>query len=79
LNFGHLLTADEADISEGTSARGEGKGGDCGGLEDGFSDVDIDDTEFDENDLKELDHIESPARLPNGNRKCNHRCKDRNK
>lgn len=46
-------------------------------LEDQFSDIEFDDLELDEDDLKELDRLESPARLPNGNYRCNHLCKDR--
>ena len=46
---------------------------------DGFSDVEIDEFELDEDDLKQLDRIQSAERLPNGKYKCNHLCKDRKK
>ena len=46
-------------------------------LEDQFSDIEVDDLELDEDDLKELDRLESPEKLPNGNYRCNHLCKDR--
>jgi translation initiation factor 2 beta subunit (eIF-2beta)/eIF-5 len=45
-------------------------------FEDSFSDIEIDDLDLDEDDLKQLERIESPNKLPNGNYKCNHRCKD---
>ena len=53
-------------------------------FEDSFTDVEIDDTQLDEEDLKQLDCIESPQKispqkLPNGNLKCNHTCKDKTK
>ena len=48
-------------------------------LADSFSDIEIDDFELDENDLKQLERIESPQKLPNGNTRCNHTCKDRMK
>jgi hypothetical protein len=48
-------------------------------FEDGFPDVEIDDLEFDEEDLKELDGVESSQKLPNGNLKCSHKCKDKTK
>lgn len=48
-------------------------------FEDGFSDVEIDDLEFDEEDLKELDGVKSSQKLPNGNLKCSHKCKDKTK
>ena len=55
-----------------------------GTFEDKFTDVEIDDTQLDEEDLKQLDCIESPQKispqkLPNGNLKCNHTCKDKTK
>ena len=55
-----------------------------GTFEDRFTDVEIDDTQLDEEDLKQLDCIESPQKispqkLPNGNLKCNHACKDKTK
>jgi hypothetical protein len=48
-------------------------------LEDSFSDIEIDDLELDEDDFKQLERIESPNKLPNGNYKCNHLCKDKTK
>ena len=48
-------------------------------FEDSFSDIEIDDLDLDEDDLKQLERIESPNKLPNGNYKCNHLCKDRTK
>jgi hypothetical protein len=48
-------------------------------FEDSFSDIEIDDLELDEDDLKQLERIESPDKLANGNYKCNHPCKDRSK
>lgn len=48
-------------------------------FENEFSDVAFDDFVLDEDDLKELDRLESPQKLPNGNLKCNHSCKDRTK
>jgi hypothetical protein len=48
-------------------------------FEDSFSDIEIDDLDLDEDDLKQLEQIESPNKLPNGKYKCNHLCKDRTK
>jgi hypothetical protein len=48
-------------------------------FDDGFSDVGIDDLVFDEEDLKQLDGVESSQKLPNGNLKCGHKCKDKTK
>lgn len=48
-------------------------------FEDGFSDIEIDDLDLDEDDLEQLERIESPNKLPNGNYKCNHLCKDKTK
>jgi len=48
-------------------------------MDDGFSDIEIDDFELDVNELKELERIESPVKLPNGNYRCNHSCRDRMK
>ena len=45
--------------------------------EEGFTDVEIDDFELDESDLKQLERIELPDKLPNGNIRCNHPCKDK--
>src|SRR5271168_4286415 len=47
--------------------------------DDSFPDIQIDDLELDENDLKVLDGLESPEKLANGNYRCNHACKDRTK
>ena len=47
--------------------------------EDAFPDIQIDDLELDENDLKVLDGLDSPEKLANGNYRCNHPCKDRTK
>ena len=55
---------------------GKGKGT----SQDAFADFGFDDDfELDETELKELDRLESPHRLANGNYKCNHLCKDKNK
>lgn len=48
-------------------------------VEDAFPDIQVDDLELDENDLKVLDGLESPEKLANGNYRCNHACKDRTK
>jgi hypothetical protein len=48
-------------------------------FEDSFSDIEIDDLDLDEDDFKQLERIESPNKLPNGNYKCNHLCKDKTK
>jgi hypothetical protein len=46
-------------------------------FEDSFTGFELDDIELDEDVLKQLERIESPDKLPNGNTKCNHNCKDR--
>jgi hypothetical protein len=46
-------------------------------FEDGFSDIDVDDFELNEDDVRQLDSIQSPEKLPNGKYKCSHLCKDR--
>ena len=48
-------------------------------FDDSFSEIEIDDTEFDEEDLRKLDRMECTRtdKLPNGNFKCEHSCKDR--
>jgi len=49
-------------------------------FEDAFTDFEFDDDfEFDETELKELDQLEAPEKLANGNYKCNHQCKDKTK
>jgi hypothetical protein len=81
LDFEHLHEAagKDANLQPGTVAVPPGKRKRKGTFEDGFSDIEIDDFELDEDDLKELQRIESPEKLPNGNYRCNHLCKDRMK
>jgi len=78
LDFEHLHEASEKDaqpVRNGPNPKR--KRGDA--LEDGFSDIEIEDFELDVNDLKELECIELPTKLLNGNIRCNHPCKDRKK
>jgi hypothetical protein len=86
LDFEHLhkTSGSEAYFQSMTATSPTAKRKREGTFEDKFTDVEIDDTQLDEEDLKQLDCIESPQKispekLPNGNLKCNHTCKDKTK
>ena len=86
LDFEHLREAsgNEVYFQSTTAASSAAKRKREDTVEDSFTDVEIDDTQLDEEDLKQLDCIESPKKispqkLPNGNLKCNHTCKDKTK
>jgi len=87
LDFQHLRQASGNDLS--LHRRDDGKlakpamketGKRKATFEDAFTDFEFDDDfELDEAELKELDRLESPQKLANGNYKCNHQCKDKTK
>jgi hypothetical protein len=81
LDFEHLHEASGKDVDIQPAVRSgpnmKRKRGNV--LEDGFSDIEVEDFELDVNDLKELECIEFPTKLLNGNIRCNHPCKDRKK
>jgi hypothetical protein len=86
LDFEHMneVFRDEVYFKSMTATSSAAKRKREGTFEDSFADVEIDDTQLDEEDLKRLDYIESPQKispkkLPNGNLKCNHTCKDKTK
>lgn len=81
LDFKHLHEASGKDVDTQPPVRSgpNPKRKRANVLEDRFSDIEIEDFELDVNDLKELECIELPTKLLNGNVRCNHPCKDRKK